>query len=159
MPSIDASGTELHYERAGGGEPMLLIQGMSATHLAWGRPFLDQLERHFDLIVFDNRGMGLSGPASNNAALDLVPEKAASITGIRGLFRSTGGVLGTALFVLVLELSPDKAAGLRSIFGVLSLILLATIPIVFLIPDTARERLQRDRALARAVPAEVHGGE
>ena len=63
MPSIDASGTELHYERAGGGEPMLLIQGMSATHLAWGRPFLDELERSFDLIVFDNRGMGLSGRA------------------------------------------------------------------------------------------------
>jgi 3-oxoadipate enol-lactonase len=63
MPSVDASGTELHYLRAGDGEPLLLIQGMSATHLAWGRPFLDELERSFDCIVFDNRGMGLSGPA------------------------------------------------------------------------------------------------
>jgi 3-oxoadipate enol-lactonase len=63
MPSVDASGTELHYLRAGEGEPMLLIQGMSATHLAWGRPFLDELERSFDTIVFDNRGMGLSGRA------------------------------------------------------------------------------------------------
>jgi pimeloyl-ACP methyl ester carboxylesterase len=63
MPSIDAAGTELHYLRAGEGEPLLLIQGMSATHLAWGRPFLDELERSFDTIVFDNRGMGLSGEA------------------------------------------------------------------------------------------------
>jgi len=63
MPSIDASGTELHYLRAGEGEPLLLIQGMSATHLAWGRPFLDELERGFETIVFDNRGMGLSGEA------------------------------------------------------------------------------------------------
>jgi pimeloyl-ACP methyl ester carboxylesterase len=63
MPSVDASGTELHYLRAGEGEPLLLIQGMSATHLAWGRPFLDQLEGSFDTIVFDNRGMGLSGEA------------------------------------------------------------------------------------------------
>jgi pimeloyl-ACP methyl ester carboxylesterase len=63
MPSIDASGTELHYERAGEGEPMLLIQGMSATHLAWGETFLERLRRDFDLIVFDNRGMGLSGQA------------------------------------------------------------------------------------------------
>jgi 3-oxoadipate enol-lactonase len=63
MPSVDASGTELHYLRAGEGEPLLLIQGMSATHLAWGRPFLDELERSFDTIVFDNRGMGLSGEA------------------------------------------------------------------------------------------------
>jgi 3-oxoadipate enol-lactonase len=63
MPSIDAAGTELHYLRAGEGEPLLLIQGMSATHLAWGRPLLDELERSFDTIVFDNRGMGLSGQA------------------------------------------------------------------------------------------------
>jgi len=63
MPSVDAAGTELHYLRAGEGEPLLLIQGMSATHLAWGRPFLDELERSFEVIVFDNRGMGLSGRA------------------------------------------------------------------------------------------------
>jgi 3-oxoadipate enol-lactonase len=63
MPSIDAGGTELHYERAGSGEPMLLIQGMSATHLTWGPAFLSPLEESFDCVVFDNRGMGLSGRA------------------------------------------------------------------------------------------------
>ena len=39
MPKVELAGTELNYERAGAGEPLLLIQGMSATHLAWGRPF------------------------------------------------------------------------------------------------------------------------
>ncbi len=63
MPSIDAGGTELHYLRAGSGEPMLLIQGMSATHMTWGRPFLAPLEQSFECVIFDNRGMGLSGPA------------------------------------------------------------------------------------------------
>lgn len=63
MPSVDAAGTELHYLRAGSGDPMLLIQGMSATHLGWGRPFLASLEQSFECIVFDNRGMGLSGRA------------------------------------------------------------------------------------------------
>lgn len=64
MPTVDAGGVELHYLRAGEGEPMLLIQGMSATHMAWGRPFLDELERSFDCVVFDNRGMGHSGRAA-----------------------------------------------------------------------------------------------
>ncbi len=63
MPSVDVGGTELHYARAGAGEPMLLIQGMSATHLTWGRPFLSSLEESFDCIAFDNRGMGHSGKA------------------------------------------------------------------------------------------------
>jgi 3-oxoadipate enol-lactonase len=64
MPKIELSGTELHYERAGAGEPLLLIQGMSANHLAWGRPFSSLLEQSFDVITFDNRGIGLSQPVS-----------------------------------------------------------------------------------------------
>jgi pimeloyl-ACP methyl ester carboxylesterase len=103
MPSIDASGTELHFERAGEGEPMLLIQGMSATHLAWGRSFLDQLERNFDLIVFDNRGMGLSGQAelpftiadlAGDAAalLDALEIETAHVVGI-----SMGGMIAQEL--------------------------------------------------------------
>jgi 3-oxoadipate enol-lactonase len=103
MPSIDASGTELHYERAGEGEPMLLIQGMSATHLAWGRPFLDELERSFDTIVFDNRGMGLSGhaelpfttadlAADAVALLDALEIETAHIVGI-----SMGGMIAQEL--------------------------------------------------------------
>ena len=61
MPTAGVGGAELHYERAGDGEPLLLIQGMSGTHLSWGRPFLDGLEPHFDCVVFDNRGIGRSG--------------------------------------------------------------------------------------------------
>jgi pimeloyl-ACP methyl ester carboxylesterase len=64
MPKVELSGTELNYERAGSGEPLLLIQGMSANHKAWGRPFQEQLECDFETIVFDNRGMGLSRPAA-----------------------------------------------------------------------------------------------
>jgi len=63
MPSVDAGGSELYFERTGSGEPLLLIQGMSATHRAWGRDFLAPLEQSFECIVFDNRGMGLSGEA------------------------------------------------------------------------------------------------
>jgi hypothetical protein len=42
--------------------------------------------------------------------------------------------------VLWLELSPDKAAGMRQVFTVLGLLMLATTPLVFLIPDGARDR-------------------
>lgn len=103
MPSVDASGTELHYLRAGEGEPLLLIQGMSATHLTWGRPFLDQLERSFDCIAFDNRGMGLSGraelpftiadlAADTAALLDALELETAHVVGI-----SMGGMIAQEL--------------------------------------------------------------
>lgn len=78
MPNVDARESELYYERAGSGEPLLLIQGMSATHLAWGRAFLAPLEQSFDCVVFDNRGMGLSGPAQMPFAIaDMADDTAA----------------------------------------------------------------------------------
>jgi 3-oxoadipate enol-lactonase len=103
MPSVDAGGTELHFERAGVGEPMLLIQGMSATHLTWGRPFLAPLEESFECIVFDNRGMGLSGPAElpfaiadlagdTVALLDALGIESAHVVGI-----SMGGMVAQEL--------------------------------------------------------------
>jgi uncharacterized membrane protein YdfJ with MMPL/SSD domain len=82
--------------------------------------------------------------------LDLLPERAAVITGIRGVFRSTGGVIGTAFIVLALELSPDKAAGMRTIYGVLALLLLTTVPLTFMIPDSARAR--RLKAMVQPSP-------
>ena len=60
MPKVAVRGTELHYERAGSGEPLLLIQGMSGTHVSWGQPFKGALEESFDVVAFDNRGIGLS---------------------------------------------------------------------------------------------------
>jgi len=103
MPMVEAGGTELHYLRAGEGEPMLLIQGMSATHLTWGRPFLSELERSFECVVFDNRGMGLSGEAelpftiadmAGDAAalLDALEVETAHVVGI-----SMGGMIAQEL--------------------------------------------------------------
>lgn len=63
MPTAGVAGRELYYEREGAGEPLLLIQGMSGTHLAWGESFRSLLAAEFECIVFDNRGIGRSGPA------------------------------------------------------------------------------------------------
>lgn len=97
-------------------------------------------------------GMGLAMPATNNAALDLAPERAAMITGIRGMFRNLGGVIGTALMVVTLELAPDKAEGLRQTFIVLSVMLALTALLTLLIPDTARDR-RRSGPLGHGVPS------
>src|SRR5919112_2685776 len=62
MPKIRIGENKLHYERGGSGEPLLMIQGMSGTHVSWGEPFLAPLRESFDVIAFDNRGIGLSAP-------------------------------------------------------------------------------------------------
>jgi 3-oxoadipate enol-lactonase len=94
---------ELFYERNGAGEPLLLIQGMSGTHRAWGRPLLGLLERDFEAVVFDNRGIGLSPSTSGSftiaemaadalALLDRLEIERAHVFGI-----SMGGMIAQEL--------------------------------------------------------------
>jgi pimeloyl-ACP methyl ester carboxylesterase len=78
MPTVEVPGTELNYERAGAGEPLLLIQGMSANHKAWG-PLVPLLQQSFETIAFDNRGMGLSRPVTEGFS---IAEMAADTVGL-----------------------------------------------------------------------------
>jgi 3-oxoadipate enol-lactonase len=103
MPSVDVGGIGLHYERAGSGEPLLLIQGMSGTHVSWGEPFRSPLEEAFDVVAFDNRGIGLSAPidgpftiaemaADTAGLLDALEIERAHVVGI-----SMGGMIAQEL--------------------------------------------------------------
>src|SRR3954454_18085401 len=79
MPKIRVGDHELHYERAGSGEPLLMIQGMSGTHVSWGEPFLAPLRESFDVIAFDNRGIGLSAPIDGSFTIVEMAEDAAGL--------------------------------------------------------------------------------
>jgi EmrB/QacA subfamily drug resistance transporter len=134
----------------------LLALGQGFGGFRLGSIQVDPLVPLLCIMALSGLGMGLLIPASNNAGLDLMPRRAAVISGLRGLFNSTGGVIGTAVIVLWLALSPDKAAGLRTVFTLLGFLMLATIPLVWLIPDRARERIDADaRAEAERTEAEV----
>jgi MFS family permease len=91
-------------------------------------------------LLLGGLGMGISNPASGNAALDLIPEKMAAAAGMRGMFRNTGGVLGTAGMTIALSQFDDKAQGFRDIFLFLAFAHLLLIPITMMIPDSAKDR-------------------
>src|SRR3954453_12853045 len=79
MPKIRVGDHELHYERAGSGEPLLMIQGMSGTHVSWGEPLLAPLRESFDVVAFDNRGIGLSAPIEGPFTIVEMAEDAAGL--------------------------------------------------------------------------------
>jgi 3-oxoadipate enol-lactonase len=60
MPLVPVGEVELDCERRGSGAPLLLIMGMSGTSLHWGERFLAALQRDFELIAYDHRGVGES---------------------------------------------------------------------------------------------------
>jgi 3-oxoadipate enol-lactonase len=79
MPRLTVNDTELHFERRGAGEPLLLVQGMSGHSLHWGEPFLCALERDFELVLYDHRGVGRSAP---HAAPFTIADLAADALGL-----------------------------------------------------------------------------
>lgn len=95
------------------------------------------------IIFLSGVGVGLASPASNNAALELMPEKISAIAGLRGMFRQSGGVIGTAGIVLILSRFPNKVEGFRAVFLGAGLLLLLVIPLIRLVPESPRVRRQR----------------
>ena len=86
------------------------------------------------LVMVTGIGAGIALPASNNACIELMPQKVATITGLRGMFRSVGGAFGISLITIILHSSSTPANGFRTAFISFGLGLLLTVPLVFLMP-------------------------
>jgi EmrB/QacA subfamily drug resistance transporter len=87
------------------------------------------------IVMVSGVGMGIIFPPSNNACIELMPEKVATITGLRGMFRSIGGALGISLITVILHLSATPTGGFRTTFVSFGLGLLFAIPLIFLMPS------------------------
>jgi pimeloyl-ACP methyl ester carboxylesterase len=53
----------VHWHRSGDGPPLLLLNGWTASGLAWPQAWLRRLEENYDVIRIDNRGTGWSRSA------------------------------------------------------------------------------------------------
>jgi MFS family permease len=80
-------------------------------------------------------GMGLSVPASNNASLQLAPDQVAAIAGLRGMFRQSGAIAAVSVTTAVIARSTDRGIAQAHVFLVFAGLLLAALPLVFLVPD------------------------
>lgn len=120
----------------------MVIMSLSTILLGQhGMELLQDIGIHFGtagtlsiLIMIGGIGMGIALPASNNAVIELMPNKVSTITGLRGTFRSVGAAIGISVVTIILHLSSSPAIGFRVIFISFGLIPLFTIPLVFLMP-------------------------
>jgi 3-oxoadipate enol-lactonase len=101
MPHAAVDGTTLFYERHGQGEPLLLIQGMSGTHLAWGDRFLGALGDDLDVVAYNHRGVGESGPLEGPVTTAALAEDAAGVLDALGW--ETAHVLGISMGGMVAQ--------------------------------------------------------
>lgn len=62
MPIADASGVPIHYDLAGSGPPLVLLQGWVGDSTTWRHAgYVDALADQFTLVLVDGRGRGRSG--------------------------------------------------------------------------------------------------
>ncbi len=95
MTVIPVGEIELDYERSGEGPPLLMIMGMSGTALTWGEPFLADLRRDFDVIVYDHRGVGASSHLDGPVTIREMAQDAAGL--LTALELDSAHVLGISM--------------------------------------------------------------
>ena len=102
MDHADVAGQRLHYLRRGEGEPLLLIQGMSGTHVSWGEPFEAALAgAGFELITYDHRGVGHSAPVTGGFSIAQLADDAAGL--LDALELESAHVLGISMGGMVAQ--------------------------------------------------------
>jgi EmrB/QacA subfamily drug resistance transporter len=80
-------------------------------------------------------GMGTSAPATNNASLQLAPDQVAAISGLRGMFRQSGGILSVSVTTALLARSDNPGLTQAYTLVVEAAVMLLLIGMVFIVPD------------------------
>lgn len=102
MPTLQANGIKMYYETYGEGEPLVLISGLGYDHWQWHR-MVPGLAAHYQVIVFDNRGVGQSDKPPGPYTAQLLAEDTAALLSTLGIEKdailghSMGGFVAQAL--------------------------------------------------------------
>jgi pimeloyl-ACP methyl ester carboxylesterase len=79
MPIAEVNGVELHFQRSGAGEPLVLVHGSWVDCRVWDRA-VPLLSRSFDVVAYDRRGHSRSScPRGQGSVRDDVDDLAALI--------------------------------------------------------------------------------
>lgn len=94
MAKIDIDGTSFYYEYQGRGDPLVLVAGYSCDHTFWDAIY-DELTKHFQVLIFDNRGIGQTKDLLSPLTLELMADDTIKL--IRALNLKHPIVLGQSM--------------------------------------------------------------
>ncbi len=79
--------------------------------------------------------MGISTPGANNATLQLAPDNAAALSGLRAMFRQTGAITAVSITTAIVARSATPGLTQAHVFLVFAIIVIATIPLILRVPE------------------------
>jgi pimeloyl-ACP methyl ester carboxylesterase len=107
---VEVGDVKLAYYVRGEGKPLVLINGFMSTMSLWDPLLLDELAKHHQLVVFDNRGVGLStDTVENNTTIPQMADDAAALIQKLGLAKPDilGWSMGARIAQQLLIRHPD----------------------------------------------------
>lgn len=94
MPTVQANGITMNYDRQGSGEPLILIPFLTADHACYSFQ-VAEYAKHFTCISLDLRGTGETGPAAGPYSTEDLADDVAAF--MRALKISSAHVSGLSL--------------------------------------------------------------
>ncbi|PZF78346.1 hypothetical protein DK847_00530 [Aestuariivirga litoralis] len=83
---VEVNGVKLAYYTRGQGKPLVMINGFISTMSLWDPLLVQDLAKNHQLILFDNRGVGLStDTAENNTTIPQMADDAVALIQALGL--------------------------------------------------------------------------
>ena len=115
--------------------PLIIGSGVTAASLFFLSMAPANIFLLYILMLIAGLAVGVISPTSNNACIELLPQKAATITGVRGMFRQIGGAVSVTLATLVVEIVGDPVRGYALAFIGIGVAFIATMPLIFMMPS------------------------
>lgn len=79
MPKVKSNDVEIYYETRGGGTPLVMIMGWGSSSERWPAVFVEELEKQYQLTLFDNRGTGRSDKPDVEYSIRMMADDAAGL--------------------------------------------------------------------------------
>jgi EmrB/QacA subfamily drug resistance transporter len=80
-------------------------------------------------------GVGIAGPPSNNAVIQLMPERVAAIVGLRAMFRQTGGILAVTLVAVSIGSGSGESGALGHVYVAAAVLTVMMVPGLLRVPE------------------------
>src|SRR6478609_4849234 len=114
MQYADVNGIRIAYGVRGSGPPLVLIMGYRLSSLAWPLDFIEALAERFTVVLFDNRGTGISDKPTSGYEISNMARDVAGLLDHLKIARThvLGYSMGGAIAQEFIRQFPDRVLGL-----------------------------------------------